>query len=261
MADDVLAALSTQAVAAFYSRLADSVDARKGKLDVSLAAMLMRMWLKNRQRGAELPLEAPAHLRNHAQTQATLLFHRRVFLTEQKARVGGREIWAGLMPRLQGRAPHQKWDLNRPLTMDYESLAEFPLRYQLTGNDADRDLLYSLHGFQLHSTVNVSGTLLPKPVDGRAQKVRVTFQSFTAYAHDVYDWNYAEHLSVPNPDFGSKDPSAVAPGSKTVVVYHKNAKRIEDAGLAAPYSFKTNAWQITDASLVAPADVDPARSL
>jgi hypothetical protein len=256
------AARSPQAVAAFYSRLADGVDARRGKLDVSLAATLMRMWLKNRSKDAKLSLEAPSHLRNHEQTRATLQFHRRVFLTEQKARVDGREVWAGILPRLQGRAPHQKWDINRPLSMEYESLTEFPLRYQLTGNDADRDLLYSLHGFQLHSNVTVAGTLLPRPVDGKSpQKVRVTFQSFTVYARDVYDWDYSEHLTVPNPDFGSKDPSAVSPGSKTVVVYHKNAKRIEDAGLAAPFSFKTNAWQITDAPLVAQADIDPGRSL
>jgi len=167
MAVDVLAALSPQAVAAFYERLADGVDARKGKA-----------------------------------------------------------------PRLSN------------------------------GNDADRDLLYSLHGFQLHSNVTVGGTLLPRPVSGKSpQKVRLTFQSFTTYARDVYDWDYSEHLTVPNPDFGSKAQSAVSPGSKTVVVYHKNAKRIEDAGLAAPFGFKTNAWQVTDAPLVSPSDVDPGRSL
>jgi hypothetical protein len=262
MAVDVLAALSPQAVAAFYGRLADGVDARRGKLDVSLAATLMRMWLKNHSKGAELTLEAPSHLRNHEQTKATLQFHRRVFLTEERARVGGREVWAGILPRIQGRAPYQKWDISRPLSMEYESLTEFPLRYQLTGNDADRDLLYSLHGFQLHSNVTTVGTLLPRPVAGKLpQKVRVTFQSFTTYARDVYDWDYSEHLTVPNPDFGSQSPSAVSPKSKTVVVYHKNAKRIEDAGLAAPFAFKTKPWQITEASLVSPSDVDPGRSL
>ncbi len=41
MADDYLARLDPPAVAAFYGRLADGVDARKGKLEVSLAALLM----------------------------------------------------------------------------------------------------------------------------------------------------------------------------------------------------------------------------
>jgi hypothetical protein len=245
MADDPLAALSPAEVAAFYGRLADGVDARKGKLDVSLAATLMRLWLKNRQAGAELALEAPAHLRSHEQTQSTLLYHRQVFLTEKKARLGNREAWAGVLPRLQGKSPHQKWDLKRLLSMDYESLTEFPLRYQLTGSDADRDLLYSLHGFQLHSTVTVGGMLLPPPPPGSRdpQKVRVHFQTFETYAWDVYDWNYSEHLTVPNPDFGRTAKGSVEPGSKTVVVYHRHAKRIEDAGHAAPYRFKTNAWR------------------
>jgi hypothetical protein len=45
------------------------------------------------------------------------------------------------------------------------------------------------------------------------------------------------------------------------VVHHKHAKRIEDAGLAAPYTFKTTPWRVLDASLTAPGKVDPARFL
>jgi hypothetical protein len=147
MADDVLAGLPPADVAAFYSRLADGVDARRGKLEVSLAALLMRTWLSNRKPGAELTIDAPSHLRTHAQTTATLVYHRQVFLTEKKARLGKSEVWDGIVPRLQGRPPHAKWDVQRPMSMEYESLTEFPLRYQVTGNDADRDLLYSLHAF------------------------------------------------------------------------------------------------------------------
>jgi hypothetical protein len=181
-----------------------------------------------------------------------------VFLTEKKARVGSREVWAGVIPRIQGKAPHAKWDLKRSMPMEYESLTEFPLRYQLTGNDADRDLLYSLHGFQLHSNVLVTG-LTPAP--GAPTKVRITFQSFKTYAWDTYDWNYAEHLTVPNPDYGKTTKGAVQPKEQTVVVYHRHAKRIEDAGLAAPYRFKTTPWSVLVAPLVSPADVDPSRTL
>lgn len=262
MADDVLAKLTPAEVAAFYSRLADGVDLRKGKLDVSLAALLMRLWLSNRAPGAALTIDAPAHLRNHAQTMASLLYHRQVFLTEKKARLGQKEVWAGVVPRLQGKAPHDKWDIQRPLTMTYESLTEFPLRYQVTGNDADRDLLYSLHGFQLRSTVTVGGALVPLPPGGRgSKKVRINFQSFATEAKDVYDWNYSEHLTVPNPDFGSTKPGAVTPDSKTVLVYHRNAKRIEDAGLAAPYRFVTRQWIVTDVAITGAAEVDPSRTL
>ncbi len=260
MADDVLAKLTPAQVAAFYARLADGVDARKGKLDVSLAALLMRLWLTNRKAGDTLTIDAPTHLRTHPLTRDSLLYHRQVFLTEKKARLGKSQVWAGVVPRLQGKPPHQKRDIQRPISMEYESLTEFPLRYQVTGSDADRDLLYSLHGFQLHSKVTVAGTLLPRPPKG-SQKVRINFQSFVTEAKDVYDWDYSEHLTVPNPDFGSKMPGAVTPESNTVLAYHRNAKRIEDAGLAAPYSFVTKSWIDTDTAITAPGDVDPSRSL
>ncbi|MCG5052489.1 MAG: hypothetical protein KA712_05980 [Myxococcales bacterium] len=221
---DVLASLSPQQVAGFYGRLANSVDARKGKLEVSLAAMLMRLWLENRKKGDVLTIDAPAHLRGHEQTKSTLEYHRRVFLTQDQARLGSKSAWAG--------------------------------------NDADRDLLYSLHGFQLHSSVTLAGVDLPlHPVTKKSPGVRVSFQSFMTYAWDIYDWDYSEHLTVPNPDYGSRSPDAVAPKSETVVVYHKHAKRIEDAGLAAPYKFQTRPWRVLDAGLVAPADVDPSRNL
>jgi hypothetical protein len=262
MADDVLAQLTPTDVAGFYSRLADGVDARRGKLDVSLAALLMRLWLSNRAAGAELTIDAPPHLRNHPQTTASLLYHRQVFLTEKKARLGKSELWAGVVPRLQGKPPHAKWDIQRTISMDYESLTEFPLRYQVTGNDADRDLLYSLHGFQLHSTVTVGGSVVPLPRGGKGTpKVRINFQSFMTEAKDVYDWNYSEHLTVPNPDFGSAKAAAVTPESQTVVVYHRNAKRIEDAGLAAPYRFVTRPWIVTDVAITGAAEVDPDRGL
>ena len=32
-----------------------------------------------------------------------------------------------------------------PLPLEYQSLVEIPLRYQVTGSDADKDLLYALH--------------------------------------------------------------------------------------------------------------------
>jgi hypothetical protein len=135
--------------------------------------------------------------------------------------------------------------------MDYESLVEIPLRYQLTGDDADRDILYALRGFQLKSSVILAAGPLPKG------KLRITFQSFQAEIADRYDWDYSEHLTVPNPDYGIKAPDAIAATSKTIIVYHSNAKRLEDARLAAPYDLRSNPWQVTDAKLVAPTEAEP----
>jgi hypothetical protein len=121
MAEDTLGKLSPPDVAAFYARLADAVDQKKGALSVSLAAMLMRLWLKNRDPKAKLEITAPDHLKSHPQTLDTLTYHRGVFLTEKRARLGASEVWAGVLPRLQGRPPHQKWDYKRPI-----SIVRFP---------------------------------------------------------------------------------------------------------------------------------------
>ena len=93
-------------------------------------------------------------------------------------------------------------------------------------------------------------------------RVRIVFSSFTAQVLDRYDWDYSEHLTVPNPDFGSKEPDAVTPKSdRVVVVYHKNAERLEKASLAAPYDVRSKSWAVTDAAVTAPAEIDPRKSL
>jgi hypothetical protein len=247
---DYLAALQPAELAKFYGRLADGADANRGSVKVSLAAMLMRQWLKNRDPKDLFEFDAPDHLKDRKEVLEALAFQRRVLLTQEKARfTGGITKWAGVVPRIVGKPPFPKWDTKQPLSMTYESLVEMPLRYDITGTDADRDVLYGLRGFQLKSSV-----ILTSPGTAPNGKVRVVFQAYTAQALDRYDWDYAEHKTVPNPDFGSKAPDAVAPGERKVVVYHKHAKRLEDANLAAPYDLRTRPWQV-DPQLRAPAEV------
>jgi hypothetical protein len=64
-----------------------------------------------------------------------------------------------------------------------------------------------------------------------------------------------------NPDYDSKQPDALRPKSQTIRVYHKNAKRLEDAGLAAPYDVKSEEWTINDAAITGPAAVDSTQKL
>jgi hypothetical protein len=161
-----------------------------------------------------------------------------------------------VIPRLQGKTSHAKWNAEGPLSMTYESLVEFPLRFQITGSDADRDLLYSLHGFQLKTNVTVTARPFPK-----SKRMRISFTTFQAQARDRYDWDYSEHLTVPNPDFGSKDAGAVAPASQTIKVYHSNAKRVEDAKLAAPYDVQSRSWNVSTLSVKGDAEINPTRSL
>ena len=171
---------------------------------------------------------------------------------------GGVTRWAGVLPRLQGKAPYNKWDGSAPLVLDYQSLVEMPLRYQLTGNDADRDLLYGLHGFQIKSRVTI---VFDKTALQPTGNLHLRFDQFTAQAIDRYDWDYSEHLKVPNFDYGSKAPGALRPDSKYIEVHHSNARRLEEAGLAAPYNLQTNPWTVVDPAMAGPASVDQHRSI
>lgn len=245
---DVLASLPVEEVAKFYERLAGIVEKNKGTVTTSLAAQLMREWLKNRNSKAVLELEMPEHLKTHELVIKTAKYHRKVYLTEEKTKAGS---WGGIIPRWKDG----RWKGVGELKMQYESLVEFPLRYQVTGSDADKDLLYSLHGFQLRT--NVSVVL----VSSTGSVKTVNFSQFEARAVDRYDWDYSEHLTVPNPDHGSKEKNAVAPTEKTVVVYHKNAERLEKAGLAAPYDIVSKAWQITDVDTAGLGKVDVSKSI
>ncbi len=248
---DVLADLSPLELSAFYYRLADIVEKNRGDLKMSLAALFMRHWLENRDPKSTFNFDAPGHLINHVQIFDVLEFHRKVYLSQEKAHfTGGSKKLVGVLPRLLGQPPFQKWDAKRPLTMNYESLVEIPLRYQLTGSDGDKDLLYSLRGFQLKSSVNLAAE---QPLQNG--KLKIVFQSFQAEIRDRYDWDYSEHITVPNPDYESTKEGALEPELKSIVVYHKNAKRLEDAGLAAPYDVKSKPWQVTDYKLTQPAEI------
>jgi hypothetical protein len=61
---------------------------------------------------------------------------------------------------------------------------------------------------------------------------------------------------VPNPDYGSKDKTAVAPGEKEVTIYHTNAIRVERAGLAKAFHDESEPWEErSDLTVVSPAIV------
>ena len=126
--------------------------------------------------------------------------------------------------------------------MYYEALVEVPLRWQITGNAEEKDILYALGmGFQLHTDVTVNVTHSSGHLD-------VTFTQFTAKVVDVYDFNHSEHITVPNPDYNSTNANAVCPRQNRIVVYHTNARRMEQANLAAPYPLESNTWDLMSAA-------------
>ncbi len=251
---DVLAEHSVKEVAAWYKRLADQVGRKKLNGNAPLASQFLKAYLNNRNSKAKLKFTPPAYLKNHAKVKAAQGFHRRVFLTEEKARIGKSEKWAGIIPRLNDG----RWNGQGKLSMTYESLVEIGGTFteiahiQLRGSDQERDLFTSLRGFQLHSSVTVSGTR-------KGDLVTVKFDVWECKALDRYDFNFSEHLTVVNPDFGSKDKNAIRPDLQKIKVYHKNAKRMEDANLAAPYDLEVGPWAVTDNTVTGEAPVDASK--
>lgn len=256
--DDVLAKRSAKDVADWYRRLADMIDKKKINNENPLAPYCLRAWLDNAETKADNVVYRwpPKHLRENSDVLSVIRYHRKVYLTEEKAKIGTDTKWAGIIPRLQGKKGFQKWDGAGTLDMTYQSLVEISLLKQFTGSDGEKDLLYALHGFQLHTEVTVK--LLPAK---SASEKTVVFEKFEAYVEDVYDWDPSKHISVPNPDYQSTSPSAIAPTSETIVVYHSNAKRIEREGFAKPYTFFTVNWKVTDQEAIGNAVINLNKSL
>ena len=258
---DYLKPLPANEVAAWYYRLAASIAKNKIQGTEPLASMFLKQWLNNRNKKTIFKFNAPSYLKQSKSIIEVQDYHHDVFLTVKKARVGKLKKWAGVIPRLQGINGYTKWQGAGILSMEYQSLCDIAptlieiIRIKNSGNEAERDLLTSLRGFQLKSKITLRGKKLPDNL------IQLNFVSWNCKVMDTYDWKYSEHFTVPNPDFGSKKQNAVRPGDRSLKVYHKNAKRLEDAKLAAPYIIESNIWQVVNGKLLAAVNVDPNKAL
>ncbi len=177
-----------------------------------------------------------AYLKNHSIVLDVLSYHRDVYLTQQRARIGSSTRWAGIRPRWQDHP--ERYEHGQALSMHYESLVEVPLRWQITGNSEEKDILYGMGmGFQLRTDVTVI-------LSHQGNHLDVTFSQFRAKVVDTYDFNYSEHITVPNPDYNSSSQDSVCPRRDTIVVYHTNARRMERANLAAPFPLESDQWNL-----------------
>lgn len=257
---DHLKKLAPKALAAWYYRLAAASAKHKINGTTPLSSVFLKHWLDNRVKDSEFLFDAPGYLSNHKAVRKVQTFHRDVFLTKKQAALDSGDKWAGIIPRLQGKG-YTLWKPTTSLTLDYHSHCDVApglsdiIKIQHSGMAAEKDIFASLRGFQVHSKIVVTGKVLK---DGLVQ---ITFVSWKSWVTDRYDWDNAKHLTVPNPDFGSKESDAVRPEDKTIEVHHSNARRLEAAGLAAPYLVKSRPWSVTDTSLLKPENVDPKKKI
>ena len=246
---DYLTPLKEPDVAAFYRRLAAFIQAKfHGD---SLAATLLLHWLDG---GGKDKIYPSKYVRDLDEVRDYLRGTARPIFLSQRATPTG--SIGGVVPRIQGTTKASP--PAGPYPMHLEGNVETPLSVEAKAamgmkvNERELDALYGLHGFTVVSDVVASATRSPKP-----KIYDVKFDSWKCKALDEYHWNPAKYITVPNPDFGSKESWAVAPGDREITVYHKNAIRIEKAGLAAAFHDESEPWdENTDVSVSGPAKVN-----
>lgn len=248
---DILSAYSPLEVSNWYRRLAQDI---KKQFSSSLSADLLLHWL-NGKGGKKIV--SSSHIKDVHYVKTYLRNEvRPVFLTEKKAKIKPSPIWGGVKPRIKKFHPYKKNE-NRSFQIMYEGPpVEIPLAIQAkalmgTKVDEELDLLYALHTFALITNVFVK----TEPVEFGSRKYNVTFLEWKTKMRDTYDWDPTKHIKVPNPDYGSKEKFAISPKDEMITVFHRNARRVEMAGLAAPFQVESDEWGVTDSSISGPAVV------
>ncbi len=150
---DYLASLSEPDVAAFYRRLALSIQAKFG--GDSLAAILLLHWLDG---GGRTKIYPARYVRDLAEVRSYLRGTARPIFLSQKATPSG--SIGGVVPRIKGTIKsnppggpypmHLEGNVEASLLIQAKAAAGFdvPLR--------ELDILYALHGFTVISDVVVS---------------------------------------------------------------------------------------------------------
>ena len=240
---DYLAPLQPADVAAFYRRLAASIQRQFG--GDSLAALLLVHWLDGK--GKTYTFD-PKYVRDLDETRSYLRSTARLIFLSQKSTP--QNTIGGVVPRIKGTIK-----ATPPYAMHLEGNVEVGLGVQarvamgMKVEPRELDALYALHGYTVVSDVVASVTRK------NAKTYAVTFDQWKSKSTDEYHWDPAKHITVPNPDYGSKDAGAIAPGDKEITVYHKHAIRVEKAGLAAPFTDESKVWDETDQTVMGPATV------
>lgn len=271
---DPLAPLKPDELAAFYARMADHALAKnaeatkQGKACVSapMAPAFLKKWLANRNTSTTFWVDPPKHMLESQKVKDALSYHRSVFLTEKKARLGRKEFpryeWVGVLPRLQGSLFYNKWSApGTQITLRYSSNVEWGgnlaeiYRIRDYGTPDEKDLFGSLRGWTLKSVV-----VLSRGAEKQG-KVQVKFDTWECSGNDNYDFSKVKHLSLPNPDYRSTAPGAIAPDQEEIRVRHSNAERLQRAALACPFKVRIKSWNPANPALKAPAEVDMTRDL
>jgi hypothetical protein len=250
---DILSKYDPARVRQWYADVATSVESESRMKGIAhpLSPRLLRGWINADLLGHGTPSrwQAPLHLKALPQVTEVLAKNRAIFLSE-KARKDG--TTGGLKPWLIREDGTHNTGFTIQKQLRYKSLCEvgsntIAIGYiQKFGSPDEQDILYALRGFQLKSKVQLTAT---KQSDG---KFLVKFLDWKVEVTDYYDFKADEYITVPNPDFGLKATdlfTPIAPDRRSFVAAHQNTVRLQNAGLARPYSVRIGPWDVTDTAL------------
>ena len=235
---DFLKGHTPKELAAWYLRVADLVDKRNSQVKDALAPRLLRHYVTGK--GTKFLFDPPDHLKKSKYVVEVLKNHKAWYLTEKPWAPTGEPLklqWVGMIPRLQGKMKPQyergSSDRGSPqYTLKLNTLVEIPVKDYSDHTPGDADLMTALRGFQMYTFCFFTFFKGSRP-----DWLKVDFGVFSAQIRDRYDFDGNEYFPIPNPDFRNPDKLAnpIAPDFKIVVVFHRNAHRMEKAGLAAPF--------------------------
>jgi len=232
---DYLADLKPPDVAAFYRRLANYVNSLRG--GKSLAANMLLHWLDATGQKYVFP---GSYLTGVSYVEDYLLNSvRPVLLSKRKVFAGG---IGGIVPRIRRDKGFDKDPVGGPYKIFYEGesccvplavqvkLGTMNLDAALKSDVArEADIFTSLHAFAIQTNVVMEAKL------SRGKMYEVTFLDWRSHARDFYHFDEVKHLTLPNPDYQSNVPGAVASFSRKITIYHTNAQRLVEARLAANF--------------------------
>lgn len=244
---DPLARLNERDVAAFYRRFAQSIQLSFG--NDSLAAELMLHWLDGGGRPKPVPTQ---ELRNLPEIRSYLRGTARAVLLSVKPLPNG--AVDGIVPRLRGtikaNPPGGPFQIRIEGNVDTALSTRAKAGKSMTVDAAELGALYALDGWTVTCDVVMAAT-----PTASSQEYDVKFERFTCRVGAGYVWAADKDMTVPNPDHGLSGKNAVAPGDKEITIYNKNAVRVENAGMANPFVYETDAWDETDVAVMGPAQV------
>jgi len=277
---DVLANCPPDVVVGWYQRLATTTQFWYDKTHpggTSLSATFLRHWCDPGRKApdgtweqGDLEFDVTRVVGNEFLKEALAEEIRLVFLSQRQKGHSANLGYGGAVVRLQ-----QGWD-GSPQEVPYETgsiklvgdTVKFRLWTQLKRHVPVAELDWTnLDMYASLDTTGIKNTAVIRatPTPAEPNTFTIDFDSWTWHIIDSYNWddpNPNLHQELPNPDYQKPPgPDVVAPDLPYFTVFHRNARRVEKAGLAAKFPIVSTEYTETNPALLKSAVVRTDKKL